>query len=89
MSRPNGEHQGSPNLQLLTKTNQTHLSPEQIAHLLEVAALERNAIAEMDECWERLRASYRAKERLQHLTPSEVLSAMARSRPMLGADGQR
>ena len=86
---PNGEHQGSQRrLQLVMDTNTSDLSPEEIARLFEVAALEQQTIAEMEACWEQLRASHRAKERLKHLTPSEVHDAIARSRQILGEDGE-
>jgi hypothetical protein len=93
MSRPtnpgNGEHQGSlRRLQLVMDTNDSDLTPDEISRLFQVAALEQQTIAEMDACWERLRASHRAKERLQHLTPSEVRDAIARSRQALGEDGE-
>lgn len=93
MSRPtnpgNGEHQGSlRRLQLVMDTNDSDLTPDEITRLFQVAALEQQTIAEMDACWERLRASHRAKERLQHLTPSEVHDAIARSRQALGEDGE-
>lgn len=93
MSRPtkpgHGEHQGSlRRLQLVMDTNDSDLTPDEISRLLQVAALEQQTVAEMDACWERLRASHRAKERLQHLTPSEVHDAMARSRQALGEDGE-
>jgi hypothetical protein len=93
MSRPtnpcNGEHQSSlRRLQLVMDTNDSDLTPDQISRLFQVAALEQQTIAEMDACWERLRASYRAKERLQHLTPSEVHDAITRSRQALGEDGE-
>jgi hypothetical protein len=93
MSRPtnpgNGEHQGSlRRLQLVMSTNESDLTPDEISCLFQVAALEQQTIAEMDACWERLRASHRAKERLQHLTPSEVHDAITRSRQSLGEDGE-
>ena len=93
MSRPtnpgNGEHQGSlRRLQLVMDAHDSDLTPDEISRLFQVAALEQQAIAEMDACWERLRASHRAKERLQHLTPSEVHEAIARSRQALGEDGE-
>ena len=93
MSRPtnpgNGEHQGSlRRLQLVADTNDSDLNPDEITRLFQVAALEQQTIAEMDACWEKLRASHRAKERLQHLTPSEVHEAIARSRQALGEDGE-
>ena len=93
MSRPtnpgNGEHQGSlRRLQLVVDTNDSDLTPGEITRLFQVAALEQQTIAEMDACWEKLRASHRAKERLQHLTPSEVHEAIARSRQALGEDGE-
>ena len=93
MSRPtnpgNREHQGSlRRLQLVMDTNDSDLTPDEISSLFQVAALEQQTIAEMDACWERLRASHRAKERLQHLTPSEVHDAIARSRRALGEDGE-
>ena len=52
------------------------------------ATSEHQRIAEMEACWERLRASHRAKQRLQHLTPSEIDAALARSRQMLGEEGE-
>ena len=93
MSRPtnpgNGEHQGSlRRLQLVVDTNDSDLTPGEITRLFQVAALEQQTIAEMDACWEKLRASHRAKERLQHLTPSEVHEAIAGSRQALGEDGE-
>lgn len=93
MSRPtnpgNREHQGSlRRLQLVVDTNDSDLTPDEITRLFQVAALEQQTIAEMDDCWEKLRASHRAKERLQHLTPSEVHEAIARSRHALGEDGE-
>lgn len=89
MSLPFGEHQGSlRRLQLVMKTNDPDLSPEEITGLFQVAALEQQTIAEMEACWEKLRASHRAKERLQQLTPSEVHDAIARSRQILGKDGE-
>lgn len=93
MSRPtnpgNGEHQGSlRRLQLVVDTNDSDLTPDEITRLFQVVALEQQTIAEMDACWEKLRASHRAKERLQHLTPSEVHEAIARSRQALGEDGE-
>jgi hypothetical protein len=93
MSRPtnpgNGEHQGSlRRLQLVVDTNDSDLTPDEITRLFQVVALEQQSIAEMDACWEKLRASHRAKERLQHLTPSEVHEAIARSRQALGEDGE-
>lgn len=92
MSRPtnpgDGEHQGSlRRLQLVMDANDSDLTPDEITRLFQVAALEQQTIAEMDACWERLRASHRAKERLQHLTPSEVHEAIARSRQAL-EDGE-
>jgi hypothetical protein len=65
------------------------LSPDEIARLIQVAALEPMVIDDMDACWQRLRASHRAKERLQHLTPSEVHAALARSLQSLGEDGDQ
>ena len=93
MSRPtnraNGEHQGPlRRFQLLMDSNDSDLSPEEIARLCEAAALEQQFIVEMDACWVKLRASYRAKERLQHLTASEVHDAIARSRQLLGEHGE-
>lgn len=89
-SRENGEHQGSlRRLQLVVDTNDADLGPEEIARLFEVAGMEQQTIAEMDACWEKLRASHRAKERIQHLTPSEIRDALARSRQILGEDGER
>lgn len=93
MSRPTnpgkGEHQGSlRRLQLVMDTNDSELTPDEISRLFQVAGLEQQTIVEMDACWERLRASRRAKERLQHLTPSEVHDAIARSRQALGEDGE-
>jgi hypothetical protein len=93
MSRPishqNGEHEGSlRRLRLVMDTNDSDLGPDEIARLFEVAALEQQTIADMDACWETLRASHRAKERLQHLTPSEVHEAIGRSRQTLGEDGE-
>lgn len=69
-------------------TDDRCLSPEEITRLFEVAAREQQTIAEMDACWEKLRASHRAKERLEHLTPSEVHDAITRSRQTLGEDGE-
>jgi len=95
MSRPNaehqhGEHRGSRRLlRLVMDTDDADLSPEEVARLFEVAGMEQQTIAEMDACWERLRASHRAKERLEHLTPSEVHDALARSRQVLGEAGER
>jgi hypothetical protein len=95
MSRPNGEHQHDEHrgsrrrLRLVMDTNDADLSPEEIARLFEVAGMEQQTIAEMDACWEKLRASHRAKERLEHLTPSEVHDALAGSRHALGEDGER
>ena len=93
MSRPtspdNGEHQGSlRRLQLVMDAHDSDLTPDEISRLFQVAALEQQTIAEMDACWERLRASHRAKDRLQHLTPSEVHDAIARSRQALGENGE-
>jgi hypothetical protein len=93
MSRPtdpgNGEHQGSlRRLQLVMDTNDPDLTSDEITRLFEVAALEQQTIAQMDACWEKLRASHRAKERLQHLSPSEVHDAIARARQALAEDGE-
>jgi len=88
------EHRGSRRrLQLVMNTNDADLSPadlsaEEVARLFEVAGREQQAIAEMDACWEKLRVSHRAKARLEHLTPSEVHDAIARSRQVLGEGGE-
>lgn len=78
-------------LQLVMNTDDdANLSSEEIAHLFEVAGMEQQTIAEMDACWEKLRASHRAKERIQHLTPSEIRDALASSRQvLLGEDAER
>lgn len=93
MSRPtnpgNSEHQGSLlRLQLVMNSADSDLTPDEITRLFQIAALERQTIVEMDACWERLRASHRAKERLQHLSPSEVHDAIARARQALGEGGE-
>lgn len=99
MSRPTSEHQTMEHqkmehgaslrrLQLVMNTSDVDLRPEEIADLFEVAGMEQQAIAEMDVCWEKLRASHRAKDRLQHLTPSEVRDAIASSRQVLGEVGE-
>lgn len=93
MNRPtysgNGEHQGSlRRLQLVMDAADADLTPDEITRLFELAALEQQTIVEMDACWERLRASHRAKERLQHLRSSEVHDAIARARQALGEDGE-
>ena len=83
----NGEHQGSlRRLQLVVDAADADLTPDEITRLFELAALEQQTIVEMDACWERLRASHRAKQRLQHLSPSEVHDAIARARQALGED---
>lgn len=78
-------------LQLVMNTDDdANLSSEEIARLFEVAGMEQQTIAEMDACWEKLRASHRAKERIQHLTPSEIRDALASSRQvLLGEDAER
>jgi hypothetical protein len=84
------ERRGSlSRLQLVMGTSDSELSPDEIARLIQVAALEPLVVDDMDACWERLRASHRARERLQHLTPSEVHEAIARSRQSPGEDGDR
>ena len=85
MTRPTCEHQGRlRRLQLVMTPNDADLSPEEIAGLIELAGSEHQTIAEMDECWEKLRASHRARKRLQHLSPSEIEAALMRSRQLLG-----
>jgi len=95
MSRPTNPPTGPSNnerslrrLQLVLDAADSNLTADEITRLFEVAALEQQTIAEMDACWERLRASHRAKERLQHLSPSEVHDAIARARAALGEDGE-
>ena len=86
-----GGHRRGPlsRLELVMGPSDSDLSPEEIARLIQVAAVEPMVIDEIDACWERLRASHRAKERLQHLTPNEVHAALARSRQSLGGDSDR
>lgn len=82
--RPTPSMSASPHrLQLVTASEEIDLTPDEITKLIELAGREPQTIAEMEDCWARLRASYRAKERLQNLTPSEISAALEISKRTL------